>query len=135
LAVYDTLGAGSGIGEALALACAERGMNVVLADIDRDALDRVARSCDEVRQSLAEMGGNAGRLHLARSGVTTVICDVTKREDLQQLHDTAWHVYGAVHLVCNNAGAMGPRKGSLLDIEEEECTHLHLLSIVVAAVC
>jgi NAD(P)-dependent dehydrogenase (short-subunit alcohol dehydrogenase family) len=113
-------GAGSGIGEALALACVDRGMNVVLADIDASALEVVARSCNEVRQSLAEMGGNAGRLHLARSGVSTVLCDVTKREDLRRLHDTAWRTYGAVHLVCNNAGAMGPRKGSLLDIDEDE---------------
>ena len=113
-------GAGSGIGEAMALACAERGMNVVLADISEEQLERVGAECDRVRQSLAEMGGNAGRLHLARSGVTTLICDVTDRADLQKLHDTAYDTYGAVHLVHNNAGAMGPRVDSILDISEEQ---------------
>ena len=79
------------------------------------------------------MGGNAGRLHLARVGVTTVKCDVTKRADLQKLHDTAFAAYDAVHLVCNNAGAMGPRKDSMLDITEEEWDwfiDLNLLSVL-----
>ena len=95
-------GAASGIGEAMALACSERGMNVVLADISEEQLQRVAAECNKVRQSLADMGGNAGRLHLARSGVTTVLCDVTNRADLQKLHDTAFDTCELTH---NTLGA------------------------------
>ena len=45
-------GAGGGIGEGYARACAERGMNVVIAELDETGGQRVA---DDIRQ----LGGEA----------------------------------------------------------------------------
>jgi NAD(P)-dependent dehydrogenase (short-subunit alcohol dehydrogenase family) len=80
-------GAASGIGRALADACADEGMNVVLADVEADSL-RAAR--DEIERA----GGNA----------IGVVTDVTQPDALRELADRTLEVYGGVHLLCNNAG-------------------------------
>lgn len=80
-------GGASGIGLALARAFAARGARIVLADIDETALAAAERS-------LAATGAEA-------LGVRT---DVTKREDVAALADAAFARFGAVHVVCNNAG-------------------------------
>jgi NAD(P)-dependent dehydrogenase (short-subunit alcohol dehydrogenase family) len=82
-------GGGSGIGEALALACAEAGMDVAVADIERDAASRVAES---VR--------GKGRRALA------VHTDVTDRAALETLAERCYDELGACHLLCNNAGVL-----------------------------
>lgn len=80
-------GAGSGIGRALALRCAAEDMNVVLADVEDDAL-RAAT------QSVTERGGNAIGVHT----------DVSQPDALVELASRALDAFGAVHLLCNNAG-------------------------------
>ncbi len=80
-------GAGSGIGEGLARCAAELGMNVVLADIAADRIERVA---SEIKAA----GGTA-------IAVTT---DVTDRAALERLADAAYDRFGSVRLVVNNAG-------------------------------
>ncbi len=79
-------GAASGIGFALAERFAEEGMNVVLADIERAALDRAL-----------EKLGAGGRL----LGVAT---DVADPESVEALAQKAEAAFGKVHVVCNNAG-------------------------------
>jgi NAD(P)-dependent dehydrogenase (short-subunit alcohol dehydrogenase family) len=83
-------GAGSGIGLALAEALASAGCSVVLADVDARALDAAAA-------------------HVAAHGVETlaVPTDVSKAEQVQALADAAVERFGAVHVVCNNAGVGG----------------------------
>ena len=80
-------GAASGIGRALAERFAEEGMRLVLADIDAAALSGVADA-------------------LGASGATVlpVHTDVSKAADADHLADAAWSAFGAVHLLCNNAG-------------------------------
>lgn len=80
-------GAASGIGLALARRAAAQGMNLVLADIDEAALHDAA-------QSLA--------LPLGR--ILTAPADVRHAAEIKALADAAYDRFGAVHLLCNNAG-------------------------------
>ena len=80
-------GGGSGIGAATARAFAARGARIVLADLDETALARVA-----------------GELEARGTPVLGVRTDVGARADLAALADTAFQHFGAVHIVCNNAG-------------------------------
>lgn len=77
-------GAGSGIGEGIAHAAAAAGMKVVVADIDLAAAQRVA----------------------AAIGDRALACgaDVSSLSSVEALRDTTLQHFGAVHLVCNNAG-------------------------------
>src|SRR5947199_266198 len=80
-------GGGGGIGAALADAFAARGARIVLADLDEAAMARVAE-------------------RLTRSGadVLAVPTDVTQLGSVRALAEAAARRFGAVHLVCNNAG-------------------------------
>jgi NAD(P)-dependent dehydrogenase (short-subunit alcohol dehydrogenase family) len=80
-------GAASGIGRALAERCAQEGMKVVLADVDQAALRRT-------EQSLKDSGATV-------LGVPT---DVSKAEEVEALARRTLDVFGAVHLLFNNAG-------------------------------
>lgn len=83
-------GAASGIGKALALGFAGEGANVVLADIEEGPL----------RAAEAEVAGH---------GVEAlgVITDVTDADSVGALAQAAIDRFGAVHMVCNNAGVGG----------------------------
>jgi NAD(P)-dependent dehydrogenase (short-subunit alcohol dehydrogenase family) len=80
-------GAASGIGRALAGRWAAAGMRVVLADVEPAALDAAAHE-------------------LARSGARAIAVrtDVSKPGDVEALGKAALDAFGAVHVVCNNAG-------------------------------
>ncbi len=80
-------GAGSGFGLEFARIAHQRGMNLVLADIQQDALD-AAR---------AELEG-AGAQVLARR------VDVSKADEIQALADATVERFGVPHLLFNNAG-------------------------------
>jgi NAD(P)-dependent dehydrogenase (short-subunit alcohol dehydrogenase family) len=83
-------GAASGIGRAMATRFAQEGMRVVLADVEEAALDRAV---EELRSSGAT--------------VEMVVCDVSRHEDVEQLAHRTLEAFGAVHVVCNNAGVGG----------------------------
>jgi NAD(P)-dependent dehydrogenase (short-subunit alcohol dehydrogenase family) len=78
-------GGASGIGLALGRAFAEAGMNVMLADIEADALETAV-----------------GSLH--NPNVRGVACDVTDPASVEQAARTSFDAFGNVHVVCNNAG-------------------------------
>jgi NAD(P)-dependent dehydrogenase (short-subunit alcohol dehydrogenase family) len=80
-------GAASGFGRAFAQEGASRGMKLVLADVDANAL---AQTVDALRQS----GAHA-------IGLPT---DVSDGAQVQALADAALEAYGKVHLLFNNAG-------------------------------
>ena len=80
-------GGGSGIGRALALRAAREGANVVVADVDEAAMSAVV--------------GEAQGLGVKALGVRT---DVRERTQVQALAARAFETFGAVHLLCNNAG-------------------------------
>lgn len=80
-------GAGSGIGKALVLRCADQGMRVIAADIDIDA----------ARQTSAEVETKGG-ISLAAA------VDVAKPDAMAALAELCWHNFGGCQLLCNNAG-------------------------------
>lgn len=80
-------GAASGIGRALAERFANARMQVVLADIEKDALDRAVRELEE-------------RQHR----VIGVVANTMLRDSVQALAKKAIDEFGKVHIVCNNAG-------------------------------
>jgi NAD(P)-dependent dehydrogenase (short-subunit alcohol dehydrogenase family) len=80
-------GAASGIGRALATALASERMKVVMADVEPEALAAAARD-------LAGRGAE----------VLAVQTDVTRQEQVDALARRALDAFGAVHVVCNNAG-------------------------------
>jgi NAD(P)-dependent dehydrogenase (short-subunit alcohol dehydrogenase family) len=83
-------GAGSGIGRALAERFARSGLNVVLADVEAAALNKAA--------------DNVAPLGVETLAVPT---DVSVEEQVEALAAAALDRFGAVHLVCNNAGVAG----------------------------
>jgi NAD(P)-dependent dehydrogenase (short-subunit alcohol dehydrogenase family) len=84
-------GAASGIGLAMAKQFASEGMKLVLADIEEVSLAR----------ALAE---------LRASGATAIAVrtDVSSEAQVTALADAAYAEYGAVHVLCNNAGVATP---------------------------
>jgi NAD(P)-dependent dehydrogenase (short-subunit alcohol dehydrogenase family) len=83
-------GAGSGIGLALANAFASAGCSVVLADVQEDALAAAA----------VEVGAHG-------VDTLTVVADVSKADQVEALAAATIERFGAVHVVCNNAGVAG----------------------------
>lgn len=87
-------GAASGIGLGIAKACGRAGMNVVIADVRRKAID-------EVLPFFKEKGWPVHGIEL----------DVTNREAYAKAADEAEAVFGKIHVLINNAGVevpMGP---------------------------
>jgi NAD(P)-dependent dehydrogenase (short-subunit alcohol dehydrogenase family) len=80
-------GGGGGIGAAMAAAFAARGARIVLADLDAQAMERVAAT-----------------LPVARTDILTVPTDVTRLESVRALAAAITARFGGVHIVCNNAG-------------------------------
>lgn len=80
-------GGAGGVGRALAARFGREGMRVVLADVVPEALD-------EVVAALSSAGVEA-------KGVVT---DVSDHASVEHLADAAYDAFGAVHLLCNNAG-------------------------------
>jgi NAD(P)-dependent dehydrogenase (short-subunit alcohol dehydrogenase family) len=80
-------GGASGIGFALAEAFAKAGCNLVIADVDAGGLKKASAA-------------------LSAHGVEVLEhpCDVSKEEAVQGLADAARERFGAVHILCNNAG-------------------------------
>jgi len=75
-------GAGSGIGRALARALALEGARIVAADLDEAGMAETTRDLDAI----------------------AVRTDVTQRSQVLALADRAFSEFGAVHVLCNNAG-------------------------------
>jgi NAD(P)-dependent dehydrogenase (short-subunit alcohol dehydrogenase family) len=80
-------GGASGIGRALGARFVAEGMKVVLADVEKSALDT----------TVAELRHEGGE-------VTGVVTDVSQQEAVCALADEVYAAYGAVHVLCNNAG-------------------------------
>ncbi|HUN42178.1 MAG TPA: SDR family NAD(P)-dependent oxidoreductase [Acetobacteraceae bacterium] len=83
-------GGASGIGFALARAFADAGANVMLADIEADALTAAV-------EALRNAGAN----------VRGIICDVTNPADVDKAAAATIEAFDKVHVACNNAGVGG----------------------------
>lgn len=80
-------GAGSGLGREFAHLGAELGMKLVLADVQREALEQVR----------AELEGRC-------AGLVTVPTDVAQAAQVEELARACLAAFGSVHLLFNNAG-------------------------------
>jgi NAD(P)-dependent dehydrogenase (short-subunit alcohol dehydrogenase family) len=84
--VLITAGA-SGIGREIARAFAANGARVFVSDIDATGLDALSREIE---------------------GVTTKVCDNSKRRDVEALIPAAVEALGGLDVLVNNAGISGP---------------------------
>jgi len=82
-------GAASGIGRALAIALAAEGARLVVADVDEGGMAATA----------AEIAARGG-------AVLAVNTDVAQFAQVRALADRAFARFGAVHILCNNAGVV-----------------------------
>lgn len=96
-------GAGNGLGRVIALALAEAGTNIVVADIRAADAEAVAA---EVRQR----------------GVRSIAVstDVAVRESVVALADQAYAEFGTVDILCNNAGVNWRPARTVLDASMQD---------------
>ena len=80
-------GGASGIGLGLAKVFAKRGMKLVLADIDKIALDKVSKNFKEKKVEVLSM-----------------VVDVSDPEQVAHLAEESYEYFGRVNILCNNAG-------------------------------
>lgn len=94
-------GAASGIGRGMCESFVAAGMRVVLSDVEQKALELTTQT-----------------LRAAGADVHAVVTDVAKPDQVEALAAETLRTYGAVHVVCNNAGvgtATSPSWNSTLD--------------------
>ena len=95
-------GGASGIGLGIAKACAKRGMNVVIADINKSAVD----------ETVTLFENNCWP-------VLGLQLDVTDRAAYKKAADEAEYKFGKIHLLLNNAG-IGVPEGKLWEDKNED---------------
>lgn len=96
-------GAGSGMGKAFAKRFAAEGMRVVVADVQRDALEATV---EELRADGAATLG--------------VLTDVSSASAVRYLAEAATEEFGDVHLLCNNAGVEGYLDGAVWEATDKD---------------
>ncbi|RPE44969.1 NADP-dependent 3-hydroxy acid dehydrogenase YdfG [Streptomyces sp. Ag109_O5-1] len=96
-------GAASGLGLAMARRFAAEGLKVVLADVEAAALDKAA---DGLRAEGADVHAR--------------VVDVGDREQVQELAESAYETFGAVHVLCNNAGVGSGAEGRMWEHEPND---------------
>jgi len=89
-------GAGQGIGRALVERFTAEGMKAVVADIVPELVETTT-----------------GGLRDQGLDVIGVVTDVTSLDSVEALRDAALDAYGAVHVVCNNAGIGSGSEGQI----------------------
>lgn len=97
-----TAAAGTGIGFAVARRCAEEGARILISDIHERRLNEAADAMTEA------------------VGVRppTVLCNVTREEDVQNLIDVAARELGGIDVMINNAGLGGT--ANLVDMTDDQ---------------
>ena len=93
---------GAGMGKAIAALYAKEGAKVVVADINVDA----------AKATVEDIKSNGGE-------AITVMANVAKEEDIQNLIDTAVETYGTLDILVNNAGIMDSFE-PVGDIQDEQ---------------
>jgi NAD(P)-dependent dehydrogenase (short-subunit alcohol dehydrogenase family) len=91
-------GGASGIGRAMGERFARDGMKVMLADVEQPVLDATVAD-----------------LRAAGHEATGVVTDVGDFASVEALRDATLDTYGAVHLLCNNAGVGAGAEGQMWD--------------------
>jgi NAD(P)-dependent dehydrogenase (short-subunit alcohol dehydrogenase family) len=93
-------GGASGIGRAMGERFGHEGMKVVLADVEAPALEATVKE-----------------LQADGIDVMGLVTDVADYRSVERLRDAVLDAYGAVHVVCNNAGVGAGAAGQMWDHE------------------
>lgn len=93
-------GGASGVGRAMAERFAAEGMRVVVADVERDALEAAV-----------------GQMSSSFKDVQGVLTDVSDYSSVEHLRDSALAAFGEVHVLCNNAGVGSGAEGHIWEHE------------------
>ncbi|MDA0352001.1 MAG: SDR family NAD(P)-dependent oxidoreductase [Chloroflexi bacterium] len=95
-------GGASGLGLAMASRFADAGMNIVIGDIEAEPL------------AMAEAA-------IAAKGVKVlpIRTDVAKADEVEALAESAYRQFGAVHVLCNNAG-VGGSQGAMWELSQAD---------------
>lgn len=99
-------GAGRGIGEAMVLALSEAGANVVVADINLELADKVARSLSGLQRRALAVEVDAG--------------DVAS---IERMVERTIQAFGKIDILVNNAGVT--RRADIMDITEADWDRIH----------
>lgn len=95
-------GGGRGIGRGISMAMARAGANVAVAG-------RAEKPLEEVAAAIGDEGGTA----------MPIVCDITRRADIDRLVSMVAERFGYIDVLVNNAGSASPSdNGSLLDLDE-----------------
>lgn len=92
-------GSSSGIGEATAYSFAKEGAKLVLTALEDDLLKKVADRCMELGSPKA----------------VALPFDLSKKDQVEELADKAWNVFGSIDVFYNNAGIS--QRGTTCDTE------------------
>lgn len=94
-------GGASGIGLGIARALGQRGMKLMIADLNEETIESAVRA-------------------LGVEGVQAegVRCDVSKLEDVEGLAAATLERFGTVHVLCNNAGVGLPTSSRNIKLED-----------------
>ena len=106
-------GGASGIGFASAKRLKDEGANVVIADVDPDSGKRAA---DQLQGLFVQT-------------------DVTSKEDVDELFETAFRKYGSVDIAFNNAGISPPEDDSILDTDLDAWRRVHDVNLTSVYLC
>jgi NAD(P)-dependent dehydrogenase (short-subunit alcohol dehydrogenase family) len=106
-------GGASGIGLASAERMAAEGAKVVIGDLDADSGKRAA---DEI-------------------GGLFVRTDVTSKDDVDNLFETAFREYGSVDVAFNNAGISPPEDDSILDTDLDAWRRVQEVNLTSVYLC
>ena len=93
-------GGASGIGRAMGERFGQEGMKVVLADVEAPALEATVK---ELQSDSVDVMG--------------LVTDVADYASVERLRDAVLEAYGAVHVLCNNAGVGAGASGQMWDHE------------------
>lgn len=109
-------GASSGIGRAAALRFAREGAKLLLADINEEALQEVAKTIE------------------AEGGTVKIIkTDVSDEVQVKAMIDLALDTYSEVHILCNNAGITGSHKNLIPEDQDgEEWQRVYAVNVLGA---
>lgn len=99
-------GGASGIGLGMATVFARAGMNIAIADINPDRLEMAK-----------------AELKAITDNVIALTVDASQPADIEQAADTAFNTFGAVHVLCNNAGIGGGAK--VLETPDDRWRRVH----------
>ena len=113
-------GSGSGIGRAIAVEMAAAGADIVVAEFNRDTAEETAAMVREKDR----------RAVVAQA-------DVTSRASVDAMFAIALQEFGAVDILVNNVGGLGPkpRKVTLIDLSDEEWDSLLRLNLTSQFLC